>query len=145
MLCILRHLPDTVEGFERFCSRGNADEGGSPAVAATSSAAAKSSLASTIARGDSVAGGRSRLSATAPRSGPQTGMATILVQEMLEPELAGLQPRHCAGPLAQVRTQIAYLTVGGQRPAKAPEPRASSLLCFSSEFVVSSNLQNPVP
>ena len=34
---------------------------------------------------------------------PAVGVGITLVQEMLEPELAGLQPRDCAGPLAQAR------------------------------------------
>ena len=33
------------------------------------------------------------------------GVGITLVQEMLEPELAGLQPRDCAGPLAQARRE----------------------------------------
>lgn len=108
VFCILRHLPDTVEGFDRFFSPGSADEGGRAATASTSSnAAAKSSLSSTIARGVSVAGGGWGATATARRSAHKTlGMGIILVQEMLEPELAGLQPRHCAGPLAQVISRI---------------------------------------
>lgn len=108
ILCILRHLPDTVEGFDRFSSpRGGDGDGGSPAGAAASRPAAKLSLSSTIVREVFVAGGRGGATSGAAGGALQiSGAGIIFVQEMLEPELAGLQPRHCAGPLAQARSSI---------------------------------------
>lgn len=35
-----------------------------------------------------------------------SGVGITLVQEMMEPELAGLRPKSVAGPLAQVRATL---------------------------------------
>ena len=142
ILCILRHLPDTVEGFDRFSDpRGGEGDGGSTAGAASSSSTAKLSLTSTIVREVSFAGGRAGGASGAAGGAPQTsGAGIILVQEMLEPELAGLQPRHCAGPLAQARIHLAFnfdvvffLRMDDARPAHF-RPCSPS---WCSSFVVS--------
>lgn len=138
VLSVLRHLPDTVEGFDRFSTpaAGNAAGTGaakpklgqktkptlSPAKLLGSkmstfeedhdgavdegnaTAAAKLNLSSTIARGVTAASsGRLGAAAADLDDAPASEVGTTLVQEMLEPELAGLQPRDCAGPLAQAR------------------------------------------
>lgn len=113
ILCILRHLPDTVEGFDRFSSPRVGD-GGSGRVAGTtaSSSTAKLSLSSSIVRDVSVAGGRGQGESGAAGGALRTsGAGIIFVQEMLEPELAGLQPRHCSGPLAQARDSNSFNVV----------------------------------
>ncbi|CAM9525154.1 unnamed protein product, partial [Hapterophycus canaliculatus] len=145
VLCILRYLPDTVEGFDRFSATATATA--TPAFATSAerkaepkprknptkphfapklpafsreapwggsddskraASRAKSSLGSTIARGVAAVGGSMGASdggsaITAVKSPSASGTGTSLVQQMLEPELAGLQPRHRAGPLAQAR------------------------------------------
>ncbi|CAM9346959.1 unnamed protein product, partial [Ectocarpus sp. 4 AP-2014] len=136
VLSVLRHLPDTVEGFDRFSTpaAGNAAGTGAakpklgqknnptltPAKLLVSkmstfeedhdgavdegnaTAAAKLNLTSTIARGVTAASsGRLGAAAADLNDAPASEVGTTLVQEMLEPELAGLQPRDCAGPLAQ--------------------------------------------
>ncbi|CAM9561668.1 unnamed protein product, partial [Scytosiphon promiscuus] len=144
VLLVLRHLPDTVEGFDRFSAAAATTK---TSVVATSTehkaepkprqAAVKlrfvpdlpafsheapwsgsgdgkrpvspvrQSLSSTIARGVAAVGGPIGTSdgrgASDGKNVSASGTGTSLVQQMLEPELAGLQPRHRAGPLAQAR------------------------------------------
>lgn len=138
VLSVLRHLPDTVEGFDRFSTPAAGNTGAgvakpkleqktkptlTPAKLLVSkmstfleedhdggvdegktTAAAKLNLTSTIARGVTAAGsGWLGAAAADLDDAPASEAGTTLVQEMLEPELAGLQPRDCAGPLAQAR------------------------------------------
>lgn len=99
VLCVLRHLPETVEGFDRFSASSSG--GGAAAAKATNAATTKLSVSSTIARGVYYVRGL-ETARDEPSTTESSGAGITLVQEMLEPELAGLQPRHTAGPLAQV-------------------------------------------
>lgn len=127
VLSILRHLPDTVSGFDHLSALNVRVE--TTIASGARRATALSSLKSAVkgratsgdkSRGDSVAGeghpreGRTRVASSIARGvsmmrlrcaekAVTPGMGITFVQEMLEPELAGLQPRNCAGPLALVR------------------------------------------
>lgn len=101
VLCVLRHLPETVEGFNRFSASSSG--GGEAAAKATNATTTKLSLSSTIARGVYDVRGLDPADRDEPSTPELSGAGVTLVQEMLEPELAGLQPRNTAGPLAQVR------------------------------------------
>ncbi|CAM9180327.1 unnamed protein product, partial [Ectocarpus fasciculatus] len=133
VLSVLRHLPDTVEGFDRFSTPASGNAAAKPKLEQktkptltppkllvsklstfeedhdgsgdeSNATAAKLNLTSTIARGVTAASsGRLGAAAADLDDAPASEAGTTLVQEMLEPELAGLQPRDCAGPLAQAR------------------------------------------
>lgn len=119
VISVLQHLPDTVAGFDRFSKNASAAAASQHRAQVlpentkfTAGPSSRSrgvpvhtvgaSLNSTIARG-------------VPRKRPEVeesvstaGVGVTLVQEMLEPELAGLRPRQCSGPLAQVRKSWRY-------------------------------------
>ena len=106
VLSVLKHLPDTVAGFNRFSPAGV-----TPAdlpskgvfrmkTSLTGLGGVEASLSSTVARGQT----NKRLGAI--ETAPMMGSGVSFVQEMLEPELAGLRAKNCAGPLAQVERKL---------------------------------------
>lgn len=125
VLSVLRHLPDTVAGFDRLAApsistRANprrlprvstlkrvVTSGVSVGAVDDGSNDHKTSLGSTIAQGVP------RSLASISEGVPSLGVGITLVQEMLEPELAGRRSRHCAGPLAQVRGHETCMCVLG--------------------------------
>lgn len=127
VLSIFEHLPDTIAGFSRLSTTskagvtsprpfkqppasrnrnsGHGSIGEDVFFADDGAGSGNKTLYSTIAQGVS----RKRLEL--PRGTPVVGAGITLVQEILEPELAGLQPKHCAGPLAQVGNILALFVV----------------------------------
>lgn len=102
LLSVLKYLPDTVAGFDRFSPATTADENRQtkppPQIkrALTGLGEVQASLSSTVARGQ-------KKNECANESVMSMGTGLTFVQELLEPELAGLRAKKCPGPLAQVR------------------------------------------
>lgn len=114
VLSVLSHLPDTVAGFDRLATAATAPADDATRRARVPSTFTKASTGRVAVDGDHVSAGKGSMSSTItrwvpgrrPKNGegdPAPGVGITLVQEMLEPELAGLQPRYSAGPLAHVR------------------------------------------
>lgn len=134
---MLKYLPDTVAGFDRFHPATTTGENRqtkppppSTKRALTGLGEVQASLSSTVARGQ-------KKNECVNVSVTTVGTGLTLVQELLEPELAGLRAKKCPGPLAQVRSpRETYFSgiVSVASPSEILLRRRLTRLCLSMMF-----------